>query len=120
MGYVNVKGLLGDPQRAITKETEFLVDTGAFHTAIGKSLATDLGLKASGEIDVTIADKRKVKAEISLAYIRILDRESILPVIIFDVPKPLLGVTTLEGLGIKVDPVTGDIEKSRTFGVALL
>lgn len=27
-----------------------------------------------------------------------------------DIPEPLLGVSTLEGLGIRVDPVTGKVE----------
>jgi predicted aspartyl protease len=49
-----------------------------------------------------------------------MERESILPVIIVDVPKPLLGVTTLEGLGLRVDPVSGKVEYARPFGAALL
>ncbi len=120
MGYVNVKGTIGSPKRTATRDIEFLVDTGAFHTAIPKALAETLQLEAAGEIAITLADRREIKAPISLAYIRLLDRESILPVIIFDVPKPLLGVTALEGLGLKVNPVSGSLEYSRPFGAALL
>lgn len=39
---------------------------------------------------------------------------------IMEVPEPLLGVTTLEGLGLKVDPTTGKLEYSRPYGVAIL
>jgi len=67
-----------------------------------------------------LANKQEVEANISLAYIKILDREGVFQVIIMDVPEPLLGITTLEGLGIRVDPSTGKLEYSRPYGVALL
>jgi hypothetical protein len=37
-----------------------------------------------------------------------------------DVPMPLLGVITLEILGLKVNPVEETIEYSRPFGPAAL
>ena len=37
-----------------------------------------------------------------------------------DSPEPLLGVVVLEGLGIRVDPVTGKLEYSRPYGLAVL
>jgi len=120
MGYVDVKATVGNPKGGPRRELEFLVDTGAFHSAIPKTLAEELELEGAGEISVTLADKREVKAPISLAYFRVMDRESILPVLILDVPKPLLGATVLEGLGLKVDPVSGKLEHSRPFGAALL
>lgn len=120
MGYVDVHAILGNHKGQPQREVEFLVDTGAFHSAIPKELAAEMHLESAGEVGVTLADKRVVKAPISLAYMKVLDRESILPVIIIDVPKPLLGTTALEGLGLKVDPVSGKLEHSRPFGTALL
>ncbi len=120
MGYVDVPVILGSPKGTPQREVDFLVDTGACHSAIPKELADELHLEAAGEVAVTLADKRMVKAPISLAYMKLLDRESILPVVIIDVPKPLLGTTALEGLGLKVDPVSGKLEYSRSFGAALL
>jgi len=118
-GYL-AKAMIGNPKRTITEDVEFLVDTGAFHTAIPRAMAEKLQLEAAGEISVTLADRREVRAPISLAYLKVKGRESILPVVIIDLPKPLLGVTTLEGLGLKIDPVSGGLEYSRPFGVALL
>lgn len=120
MGYVDVRVILGSPKGKPQREVEFLVDTSAFHSAIPKELADEMRLEAAGEVSVTLADKRIVKAQISLAYMRVLDRESILPVVIVDVPKPLLGTTALEGLGLKVDPGSGKLEHSRPFGAAPL
>jgi len=120
LGYVDVNATVGDPKQVRTETTQFLVDTGAFHSAIPKLMAENLRLEMAREISVTLADKREVKAPISLAYLKVLDRESIVPVVIIDVPKPLLGVSALEGLGLKVDPVAGNLEHSRAFGAALL
>jgi len=120
MGYVDVRATVGNPKGAPAQEIEFLVDTGAFHSAIPRDLADDLQLEPAGEISVTLADGREIKAPISLAFIKVLDRESILPVVIINVPKPLLGATSLEGLGLRVDPSSGKLEHSRPFGAALL
>ena len=120
LGYVDIKARVGDPKHVHIEETDFLVDTGAFHSAIPKHIAEKLGLESAGEISVTLADKREIRAPIALAYLKVLDRESIVPVIIIDVPKPLLSVSALEGLGLKVDPVAGNLEHSRSFGAALL
>jgi len=120
LGYVDVKAKVGNPKGKFSEEAQFLVDTGAFHTAIPKVIAEDLHLEVAGEISLTLADKREVKAPIALASLKVLDRESIVPVVIIDVPKPLLGVSALEALGLKVDPVAGNLEHSRSFGAALL
>lgn len=69
---------------------------------------------------MVLADKREIEADTSLAYIKILDREAVLQVAIMEVPEPLMGITTLEGLGLRVDPSTEKVEHSRPYGVALL
>lgn len=68
MRYVDVTATLGNPKRTSQREIELLVDTGAFHSAIPKDLATDLELEAAGEISVTLADKREIRAPISPVY----------------------------------------------------
>jgi predicted aspartyl protease len=120
LGYVDVRATVGNPKQTLTEQTQLLVDAGAFHSAIPKIMAENLQLEIAGEISVTLADRREVKAPIALAYMKVLDRESIVPVVIIDVPRPLLGVSALEGLGLKVDPVAGNVEHSRPFGAALL
>jgi len=115
---VRVKGSLGDPERHTVLDVDFLTDTGAFFTTIPVELAEKLGIRVVARTKATLANKTEVG--LSYAYVKILDREATLPVAIMDVPEPLLGVTTLEGLGLKVDPVSGAIEKTRTFTVGVL
>lgn len=119
MGYVRVRGLLG-ASKVNAVEVEFLVDTGAFYTIIPPALSSKLGIESKLKTKLTLADKREVEAFVSLAYMKLLDREGILPVAILDSPEPLLGTTALEGLGLRVDPATGNLEHSRPYGLAAL
>lgn len=97
-----------------------MADTGAFYTTIPPKLAKELDVKPMAKTRLTLADKRSVEVDTTLAYIKILERDAVFQIAILDVPEPLLGVTALEGLGIKVDPNTGKVEYSRPYGVALL
>jgi predicted aspartyl protease len=67
-----------------------------------------------------LADGRGVRAGVSPAYFRVLDRDGVFQVALMDSPEPILGVTVLEDLGVKVDPVTGKLEYSRPYGLVAL
>lgn len=115
-----MNALLGNGKKEKVKEVTFLVDTGSFYPVIPGSLANELGIQAFFSMELILANNKRVAAGRSLAYFRLLDREDISQVVIMDCPEPLLGVTVLEGLGIKVDPATGSIDYSRPYGVAIL
>jgi predicted aspartyl protease len=68
-------------------------------------------------VELVLANSKRVKAGVSLAYFKIMDREGVFQVVLMDSPEPLLGVIVLEGLGFKVDPVTGKLEYSRPYGL---
>ncbi|GAB6948297.1 hypothetical protein JCM16161A_24270 [Vulcanisaeta sp. JCM 16161] len=120
MGYVRVKGVIGNADRSRVREVDFLVNAGAFYTVINPNLAEDLGIKPMASIRLRLADGREIAASLSLAYMRFLDRDGVFPVIILESPEPLLGVVTLEGLGLRVDLTTGRLEYSRPYGLAVL
>ena len=120
MGFVRVRVLFGDALRRRVGEVLFLVDTGSFFPIIPLGLAREYGLEALAEVELLLADGRRVRAGVSLAYFRVLDRDGVFQVTLMDSPEPILGVTVLEGLGVKVDPVTGKLEYSRSYGLAVL
>ena len=120
MGYVRVEVLIAPPDGGEPKRVIMLADTGSFHTALPVKLAEEIGIKPLAHTRMLVADGRTVEVGVSLAYLKILDREGVFQVVILDVPEPLLGVSTLEGLGLKVDPVTGKVEHSRPYGLAIL
>jgi aspartyl protease family protein len=120
VGVVRVRVLFGDALRRRVGEVLFLVDTGSFFPIIPLGLAGEYGLEALAEVELLLADGRRVRAGVSLAYFRVLDRDGVFQVALMDSPEPILGVTVLEGLGVKVDPVTGKLEYSRPYGLAFL
>jgi predicted aspartyl protease len=120
VGFVRVRVSFGDALRRRVGEVLFLVDTGSFFPIIPLGLAGEYGLEALAEVELLLADGRRVRAGVSLAYFRVLDRDGVFQVTLMDSPEPILGVTVLEGLGVKVDPVTGKLEYSRPYGLAAL
>jgi predicted aspartyl protease len=119
VGFVRVRVLFGDALRRRVGEVLFLVDTGSFFPIIPLGLASGYGLEALAEVELLL-DGRRVRAGVSLAYFRVLDRDGVFQVALMDSPEPILGVTVLEGLGVNVDLVTGKLEYSRPYGLAAL
>ena len=106
---------ISDPKRKTTITREMLIDTGATYTCLPPSIAQELGLPLIAETKVTMADGREVKAIWSGAYIEIDGRGDITEVRIFEVAEPVIGCSTLEALGLSVDPVSGELRPTRGF-----
>lgn len=119
MGFVRVKGLIGRSQES-AQEVEFLVDTGSWYTVISPDLASDLGITPTVVTQAILANSSRVEMGTSMAYLRLSDREGAVPVGILEVPYPLLGVSSLEALGLKVNPVDETLEHKWPFGPAVL
>ena len=120
MGYMRVRVTIGSVDRRKMKEIVFLADIGAFYTTLPPDIAEEMDIKPIANTEVMLGDKRVKEVDTSLAYIKALDRDGIFQVAIMGVPEPLLGVSTLEGLGLKVDPATGKLEYSRPYGVGII
>ena len=60
MGFVRVRVLSGDALRRAS-EVLFLVDTGSFFPIIPLGLAGEYGLEALAEVELLLADGRRVK-----------------------------------------------------------
>lgn len=120
MGYTKVKGIVSNPRRTKALELEFLVDTGASYMVIPPATAKDLGLEPIMKTKATLANKTEVEADYSSAYIKVMDREVPVPVLLIDSPMPLLGAFTLQVLGLEVDPVREEVRPSRPFALGLL
>ncbi len=111
MGHVWVKVKIGDPGKKRVIEVEALVDTGATLTVIPRRLANELGLEPTGR-SVVDTGAGRIELERTRIWIEIEGREEIVPALISDViDKVLIGVTTLEVLGLQVDPLTGRLRE---------
>jgi clan AA aspartic protease len=119
VGFVLVTAKIG--RNAIeAKDVEFLVDTGAFQTVLSPELIEQLRIDTPVEMIATTAENREVPVRMGSAFLELGGRQSGISVVEMDVPIPLLGVSALEALGFKVDPVLEQLEPTRPFGPAVL
>ncbi|MEW6542327.1 MAG: retroviral-like aspartic protease family protein [Nitrospirota bacterium] len=107
MGTFSIKFVLRHPLRSEQQlELEGLVDTGALFTRVPADLLGRIGLAPSGTRAVHYADGTKDAVPVAKADIAINGVETAAMVLC---SKPnslvLLGATTLESLGLGVDPI---------------
>lgn len=93
-------------------ELEALVDTGATFTKVPKAVAEELELEVKYETEVELADGRRVKRGLALAELELAGVRRPVLIAIGGEERPLIGYTTLEVLGLKVNPLTGQLERA--------
>lgn len=112
MGYVKVKVKIRNIHKPqLEKELELLADTGTIYTIVHRLHLKDLGIESRGKRRFRIADGKVIEREVGAAEVEI-NGESVYSVIVFGESDDVevLGVTTLEELGLQVDPVTGQLK----------
>jgi predicted aspartyl protease len=104
---------LQTPLTVLKLKTLALVDTGATHTVIPWSVHEKLNLMIVGKKTVEIG-KRPEELDESFLVIEIKGKKAVTQVLISkDLKDVLVGVLTLEALGLAVDPTTGELKESR-------
>jgi predicted aspartyl protease len=107
MGHVRIRVEIVNPtqrSRSVVVESA-LVDTGATRTTIPRAIADELGLEILGSMDVDTA-AGPVRIDQSYAMVRLDGRQSVSDIWVSDAYEGvLIGVVTLEALGLAVDPV---------------
>ncbi|MBS7626602.1 aspartyl protease family protein [Candidatus Bathyarchaeota archaeon] len=98
---------------------KLLVDTGATFTVLPRDLLEEIGaVKVPTKTKLELGDGRRVEAEVYAVVLAVGDREGATLAVTFMDAKPVLGIRSLEDLGLKVDPVSGSLEATRPPGVA--
>jgi len=112
MGYVKVKAKVSNPlKREKYLELELLVDTGAIYSALPEDILNKLEIKPMGKRSFKVASGELKEYKVGEAFIEVQGIGATSLVVFL--PKnsiPLLGVTTLELLGLQLDPVTGKLK----------
>ena len=84
---------------------EFLVDSGAVYSLVPAKVLRKLGLRPYRKVTFTLADGTKIQRQVGDAYFEIDGHRGPAPVIFGERgDEPLLGMTTLESLGLVLDP----------------
>lgn len=112
MGLIEVKVVITNPDSKQKLESNGLVDTGATLTVLPRSVANSLKIMPKSAGTVMTAGG-PVRIDISSAEIEIGGKTETVRIAISDViDRILIGVTTLEILGLSADPVTGQLKES--------
>jgi len=93
------------------EELSGLVDTGATFTKIPHDISDKLGLKVRRKVAVKLSDERAVERGLCYAEAEVDGVRDLIPITLgAEGEEPLVGYTTLEILGFKVNPITQRLE----------
>ena len=98
---------------------EVLIDTGATYTVLPEDVLEDIGAaRLPTEVEVELGVGKTVKAKAYGIAIKIEDAEAPSISLTFRGAQTVIGVETLESIGVKLDLTTGSLELTRPKGLA--
>jgi len=113
MGVTLVEGLVEGPTGK-QKNLRFLVDSGATYTLLPYDDWHEIELSPKRSMTFTLADGTTVERQVSECRIELLQGEGYTPVILGEPgDEALLGVVTLEILGLVLNPFTRNLQPMR-------
>ena len=113
MGITYAEGVLRGPSGGQVP-VRFLVDSGAIYTLVPHDVWKALELKPKRSVDFTLADGTVINRVVSECHISMPVGDAYTPVIIGEPgDEPLLGVVTLEILGLILNPFKRTLEPTR-------
>ncbi|MEO8148818.1 MAG: aspartyl protease [Bacteroidia bacterium] len=110
------KNLLVKPTRQSKKEitVKFMIDSGAVYSLVPAGLLNKLNIKAYKTLDCVLADGTKISRKVGDAYFEYNGEGGAAPVIFGEKgDEPLLGATTLESLGLILNPFNRELHPMR-------
>jgi predicted aspartyl protease len=112
LDYAKVKAVIANPADKMKKlDVDCLVDTGAIYTMIPRGLLEKVGVRITGSRRFKLANGKVEEYPVGEAYVEV-GKAGATSLLVFgpEDAQPLLGVTTLELLGLQVDPVAGQLK----------
>ena len=113
MGITYVEGVVTGPTDK-QSTVNFLVDSGATYMLLPEKEWRVLELEAKRKATFTLADGTQIERSISECHVELPQGESHTPVILGEADdEPLLGVVTLENLGLVLNPFNRTLQPMR-------
>jgi clan AA aspartic protease len=113
MGITRIEGIVSGPSGK-ERSVEFLIDSGATYSVLPDDVWRELGLKSKREIRLSLADGTPIQRPVSECHIAIAGEEGHSPVILGEPgDAALLGVVTLENLGLVFHPLKRELQPMR-------
>ena len=97
-----------------TAEVDFLVGSGAIYSLVQGKILDELGIEPYKEMSFSLADGTTIKRKISSAYLEFEGEGGPAPVVYGEEgDTALLGATTLESIGLVLNPFTRTLHPMR-------
>jgi len=101
-------------------EVEFLIDSGAVYSLVPGEILDSLGIEPYREMSFSLADGTTIKRQISSAYFEYEGEGGPAPVVYGEKgDTALLGATTLESIGLVLNPFSRTLHPMRLLMAAL-
>lgn len=117
---ITVKRLIFKEHRKSEKfvELDFLIDSGAVYSLVPGKILEELGIETYKTIDFSLADGTKITRRVASGYFEYNGEGGPAPVICGEPgDEPLLGLTSLESLGLVLNPFTRELHPMRMLMV---
>lgn len=102
------------------KVVEFMIDSGAVYSLVPGKILDELEIEAYRTVDFSLADGTKISRKVGDAYFEYNNEGGAAPVIYGEEgDSPLLGVTTLEAIGLVLNPFTRTLHPMRMLMMGL-
>ena len=111
VGLTKVKVIVKNTESGKSREVELVVDTGSIFTWISRRVLEEIGIKPRWIKKFKTIDGRVIERATGIAIIAYENYEGVIEVVFAEEgDAEVLGVTTLETLGLEVDPTTGKLK----------
>lgn len=116
MGHCYASIKIYDKARSKSKEVPLLVDTGSTYTWVKKTTLESLGLLSEGKWRFKTIEGREIEREIGEAVVE-YDGLTATTIVVFALEEDaqVLGVYSLEGLRLEVDPVSKKLKRAEVL-----
>jgi clan AA aspartic protease len=106
MGLTNQQLVVKESRRARRKAAvRFLIDSGAVYSVVPGPILRKLGIRPHRQVDFSLADGTTISRKVGDAYFEFQGEGGAAPVVFGEKgDEPLLGATTLESIGLVLDP----------------
>lgn len=107
MGITKIKMKVLNPQdESKFIHVNFLVDSGATHSFVPSEILKELGIKPNDERDFVLANGDLITRKLGVAVFKFKNRSALSQVVFAeDGDESLLGVVTLENMGLGLNPI---------------
>jgi predicted aspartyl protease len=123
MGLTYIDARVSAPGRQRPRAVRFLVDSGAVYSVLRRADWQALRLKPMREVDFVLADGSTLTRQVSECTFELDGRKATSPAVLGETEdEALLGVVTLETLGLVLNPLTRKLQPMRMLlaGVLLI